>query len=56
MKKLLQTLTLLSARYVSIDDFKNGLLQDEALEAALAQGKVAKKKKRYSFKNPDNLK
>ena len=53
MKKLLQTLTLLSVRYVSIDDFKNALQQADAQDAS--QGKISKKKKRYSFKNPDNL-
>jgi len=52
MKNLLHTLNLLTCRYVSIVDFKIGLVAGISAE----QGASKKTKKRYSFKNPDNLK
>lgn len=52
MKSLLHTLNLLTCRYVSLEDFKIGLVAGISPE----QGASKKTKKRYSFKNPDNLK
>lgn len=52
MKSLLQRLTLLNGRYVSLEDFKNALATAIIIEPSTGK----KSKKRYSFKNPDNLK
>lgn len=47
MKKLLETIGMLGLRYVSLDDFRSVLIADMV--------KPLKKKKLYTFLNPENL-
>ena len=48
MRKSLETVGMLSQRYVGLDEYKNALTQD-------ASAKPISKKKTYTFFNPSNM-
>lgn len=49
MKKLFETIGCIGQRYCDIEDYRQGLLSD------LVSKKPLKRKKLYSFINPENL-